>query len=156
MEISNTEILEGFGCVLRLQARIRREICLRRDLSRTELDVMAFLLNNPGRDTASDIVELRMLPKGNVSQAVDALIRRGWLEGRRDGGDRRRVHLSPTAAGRILLPDLAEERARLEEALFAGFSEEERELFGAMTGRISRSVRAALESRRGVRDAGEQ
>ena len=40
-------------------------------LTRNEIDVLLFLSNNPGYDTARDIVELRMLQKGNVSAAGD-------------------------------------------------------------------------------------
>ena len=56
---------------------------------------MHFLYNNPGKDTAADITELRMLSKGNVSQAVESLIQKGSAK---DGPltrlDRRKIHLS--------------------------------------------------------------
>ena len=39
-----------------------------------EADIISFLKNNPGKDTAADIVELRMLSKGAVSKTVEALI----------------------------------------------------------------------------------
>ena len=37
-------------------------------LSGMETNVLLFLYNNPGYDTASDIVELRSFPKSNVSK----------------------------------------------------------------------------------------
>ena len=42
-------------------------------LTITEGKVISFLYNNPGKDTAADITELRMLSKGNVSQAVESI-----------------------------------------------------------------------------------
>ena len=69
-------------------------------LTRNEIDVLLFLANNPGLDTASDIVSLRGLSKSHVCKSVDDLTRRGYLAGRVDDRDRRRVHLR-------LLPDAA-------------------------------------------------
>ena len=56
-------------------------------------DILLFLYNNPGYDTASDIVELRSFPKSNVSKAVDVLTGRNYLEGITDKEDRRIIHL---------------------------------------------------------------
>ena len=45
-------------------------------LSRMEIDVLLFLYNNPGHDTASDLVELRSIAKSYVSMAVESLTRK--------------------------------------------------------------------------------
>ena len=58
-------------------------------LSGMETNVLLFLYNNPGYDTASDIVELRSFPKSNVSKAVESLSARGYLESIMDKEDRR-------------------------------------------------------------------
>lgn len=62
-------------------------------LSRMEIDVLLFLYNNPGHDTASDLVELRSIAKSYVSMAVESLTRKHYLEQLPDGSDRRIVHL---------------------------------------------------------------
>lgn len=62
-------------------------------LSSMETNVLLFLYNNPGYDTASDIVELRSFPKSNVSKAVESLIARSYLESIVDKEDRRILHL---------------------------------------------------------------
>ena len=40
-------------------------------LSKVEIVIVNFLYNNPQRDTASEIVRMRMLQRGNVSQGKD-------------------------------------------------------------------------------------
>ena len=55
-----------------------KELCRQYDLSLIEAKIIAFLHNNPTKDTAGDIVELRMLSKGNVTQAV--YVRRGFFQ----------------------------------------------------------------------------
>ena len=44
-----------------------------------EATIITFLRNNPNVDTAADIAELRMLSKGQVSQAVESLVRKGLV-----------------------------------------------------------------------------
>lgn len=48
-------------------------------LSQVEITIISFLHNNPGKDMAAHISELRGLPKGNVSQGVESLIKKGLL-----------------------------------------------------------------------------
>ena len=64
-----TELLMGFRSLLRLYDKMLKKVCREHDLSVIEADVVSFLQNNPGKDTAVDIVELRMLSKGAVSES---------------------------------------------------------------------------------------
>lgn len=78
-------------------------------LSGMETNVLLFLYNNPGYDTASDIVELRSFPKSNVSKAVESLSARGYLESIMDKEDRRIFHLRirPAALDAVKAADRA-------------------------------------------------
>ena len=102
-----------------------KEICRRHKLTLIETTIISFLYNNPGRDTAADIVELRMLSKGNVSQAVELLIQKSLLKRIPDENDRRRIHLEllPDAIPITNEIDTIKETFRTE--LFHGFSKEE-------------------------------
>ena len=57
------------------------------------VDILLFLANNPGLDTARDICTYRRLKPGIVSFHVDKLVREGYLLRARDPGDRRRCRL---------------------------------------------------------------
>lgn len=57
------------------------------------MDILLFLANNPGLDTARDICTYRRLKPGIVSFHVDKLVREGYLLRARDPGDRRRRRL---------------------------------------------------------------
>ena len=74
----------------------------REGLAMRDLHVLLFLINNPDRDTARDVVELRGLPKSQVSGAVELLVSRGLLERIPDRTDRRVVRLALTASGQAL------------------------------------------------------
>ena len=96
--MNSTHFLVQFRQLNKLYECMLKEICGRHKLTLIETTIISFLYNNPGRDTAADIVELRMLSKGNVSQAVELLIQKSLLKRIPDENDRRRIHLE-------LLPD---------------------------------------------------
>ena len=75
----STELWTGLRSLLRLYDKMLKKVCTEHDLTAVEADVISFLQNNPGKDTAADIVELRMLSKGAVSKAVEALIQKSML-----------------------------------------------------------------------------
>lgn len=63
------------------------------DMAPNAMDILLFLANNPGLDTARDICTYRRLKPGIVSFHVDKLVREGYLLRTRDPGDRRRCRL---------------------------------------------------------------
>lgn len=68
-----TDILMTFRRIIKLHESGLKELCEKYRLSLIEANIISFLYNNPGKDTAGDIVELRMLAKGNVSQGGGGL-----------------------------------------------------------------------------------
>lgn len=110
-------------------------------LNRMEINVLLFLYNNPGYDTASDIVELRSFPKSNVSKAVDALTGRGYLEGITDKEDRRIIHL------RICPPALEAVKAARERQedflrfIYRGITKEEKRVVDHVLSVISHNLK---------------
>ena len=89
-----TYLLELMQRIGKMHEQMLKELCRQYDLSLIEAKIIAFLHNNPTKDTAGDIAELRMLSKGNVSQAVDLLCQKGFLSKTADQTDRRKTHLS--------------------------------------------------------------
>ena len=63
------------------------------DMAQNAVDILLFLANNPGLDTARDICTYRRLKPSIVSFHVDNLVREGYLLRTRDPGDRRRCRL---------------------------------------------------------------
>ena len=106
-----------------------------------EATIISFLFNHPGRDTAADIVELRMLSKSNVSQAVESLIQKSLLQRRQDTADRRRIHLLLTAEAAPITAEIEKVRASFHKKIFRGFTEEEQRLFTAFNERIAENTK---------------
>ena len=98
-----------------------------RALTMGEMQVLLFLANNPGCNTARDMVVVRGLGKSQVSQAVELLVGKGFLERSHSRRDRRIVHLTITEAGWPVAREAQAVQARCGRALFDGLTPEEME-----------------------------
>ena len=143
--MNGTDFLTGSRRIRKLyEARISR-VCGRYGLTQIETDILAFLSNHPGKDKAGDIVRLRMLQKGNVSQAVEDLLGRGYLEKSQDQKDRRKLHLHLAGKSEEVIQAITQVRAEYLRELFVDFSPEEVGQFNALFQRIFENAAIALE-----------
>ena len=140
-----TDFLITIRRIIKLYDNMLKGVCQQYQLSLIEANIISFLYNNPGKDTAGDIVELRMLAKGNVSQAVEALIRKSLLQRRQDNADRRKIHLSLLPAADPITRDMDTIRQQFHEEVFRGFSTEEIAFFEQINGRIMENAKNAME-----------
>ena len=128
-------------CVTKLYEQCLENIRGEYGLSQIEIAIIGFLYNNPGKDTAAEIVELRRLPKGNVSQGVELLVKKGLVKRNADTTDRRKVHLSLEEAAISICSGIEKVNQKFEEQLFAGLSGEEKEIYE----RINRQLMENIE-----------
>ena len=145
MERSCGDGLGNMRRMKKLYETLLEPLCQICGIGVTEADILAFLRNHPGRDTARDITELRMLPKANVSQSVEKLIGLGLLCRQPDENDRRLVHLLPTRAAESVLTGIWQAREGFSAVLFADFTPEEQESYRILNEKIANSVYRYLE-----------
>ena len=141
-------LLSNIRRIIKLYDSLLKPVCDRHGLVPIEATIISFLFNNPGRDTAADIVELRMLAKSNVSQAVESLIQKSLLQRRQDMADRRKIHLSLTAEARPITEDIEAVREAFRRQIFRGFTEEEQRQFVLFNDRIAENTKSAMEGER--------
>ncbi|MGN0802445.1 MAG: MarR family winged helix-turn-helix transcriptional regulator [Candidatus Faecivicinus sp.] len=120
-------------------------VCARHEITRMELDVLLFLANNPGHDTAAELVSLRGLTKSHVSAAVASLTERGLLTGSHRGGNRKTIHLAPLPAAQAIIADGCAAQQRLHAALLQGFTPAERALLQGAGDRFMQNLYKILE-----------
>ena len=126
-----------------LYHKLQSPVLARYQMTQIELDVMLFLANHPGLDTAKDIVEIRRLTKSHVSAAVEGLVQRNYIQRLRRPDNKKLIHL-------VLLPDAApavqdgqaQQRAFFQ-TLKEGFTPEEVQVLNALLTRISENAREA-------------
>ena len=125
-----------------------RPVMARHGLTRNEVDVLLFLANNPGRDTARDICTYRKLKPAIVSFHVDKLAREGYLLRQAVPGDRRKCRLVPTEKA---VPVIAQGRAlqeRFSRQLVRGLTAEDAAHFERCLTIIGDNMTAIAEDRR--------
>lgn len=114
-------------------------------LNRAELDVLLFLANNPGYDTATDIVEYRGLVKSHVSAAVAKLEERGLLTRSFQNGNRRTVHLALTEEATPIVEEGRRGQEEYVKILHQGISDEEMDLLKSILKKIMMNVQDVKE-----------
>ena len=88
-------------------------LCEELDLPVAAVDILLFLANNEGYDTARDICHCRGMKPGIVSFHVEKLVNEGFLERQSVPGDRRKTRLVCTEKAAPVL-----ERGRARQELF--------------------------------------
>ena len=142
-----TEIFIGMRSLFRLYDKLLKKVCMEHDLTMIEADIISFLQNNPGKDTAADIVELRLLSKGAVSKGVESLIQKSLLERIPDTEDRRKIHLRLTPQAGPVTETVNEVRDEFLETVLDGFTKEELETQDRFLKKLFDNTRIAIEGR---------
>lgn len=143
-----TKFLTNIRHIAKLHDAMLKDICDEYNLTLIEANIISFLKNNPGKDTAADIVELRMLSKGNVSQAVEKLIQKSLIERKPDDMDRRKIHLVLLPAAEPIAEAAKDIKYKFIDEIFTGFSEDQRETFLELNDKIIDNIKSALERRK--------
>lgn len=144
----NTETWMGIRRVLRLYEKMLRKVCSGHQLTGTEADVIGFLHNNPGKDTAADIVEFRGLSKGAVSKAVDSLIRKSMLEKIPDKTDRRKQHLCLRPEAQSVRKDIESVQEEFWNTVLEGFTDNELEEYEQFKRKLLKNIEKVTERMR--------
>ncbi len=116
-------------------------VCQKYGLTHMEFVVLMFLANNPGFDTAAQIVRFRRLTKSHVSLAVRSLLERRLLIGEDGKDDRRTIHLSLTEDAEEIVIAGREVQVQFFDTLFTGFTTEERAQMAEFMNRIDHNIK---------------
>ena len=114
--------------MMKLYEKYLEDVQMKHRLSHIEIAIIGFLYNNPERDTAADIVERRMLPKGNVSAGVETLVQKGLLMRRQDQTDRRKIHLSLLEKAVPIVQEIEEINKKFRRQIFKNLSNDDLKL----------------------------
>ena len=108
-------------------AAVMRPLTVELGMAQPAVDILLFLANNPGMDTARDICTYRHLKPAIVSFHVDNLVREGYLERREVPGDRRKCRLVCTEKASDVIARGREAQEAFSQQLTEGLTEEDLE-----------------------------
>ena len=141
---SPNEILHNTYVLKKAYDTLCEQIAQEHNMTRVEIDILAFIASNPTLNTARDVAGYRMIAKSHVSKATDALIARGLLRGEADKIDRRKIRLIPTEAASEIIDVILTQTAYFASELVRGFTEEEKAQVSRLSVRIAENARAML------------
>ena len=141
------EILHNAFVLKKAYDSIWDDISEKFDLTRAEIDVIAFLANNPKLDTASSVVEYRMIAKSHVSKAVEHLISRGFVVGNKDSKDRRQVHLMLTEEAKEAVREIAARQKEFVKKVNDGITDEEFKIFKKISEKIIKNIESTVSDK---------
>ena len=139
------ELFRSLRSILRVYNKSGEPIRAQYGLTEAELAVLDFIGTNPKLDTARDITEYRLIPKANVSLAVDSLVEKGLIYRDQDELDRRRIHLRLTELGESLVPAIRRRRQEFQDVVFGGFTLRQREEYAKLSEKILCNAQKYLE-----------
>lgn len=120
-------------------------VCQNYAITRTELDILLFLANNPKFDTAAEISDIRHLVKSHVSTSLKSLETKGYIVKKMEASDKRRVHLKLTEAGDTVIHEGRKQQSAFADIITAGLDEEERQQFHSYMTRMEQNIKIYLE-----------
>lgn len=120
-----TELLKLIHSMKKLYDNLCMDVMKRYELTRSELDILLFLYNNPDNDSARDIVEKRGLSKSHASMGIEKLIQKGCIKAKQDKKDKRRYHLYLLESSQPIIKDGLKAQQCFMEILFKDISKEE-------------------------------
>ena len=132
-----------FGQSQKVYSKQLEPVCKKWDLTRSEVDVLLFLYNNPQYDRAADIVAHRGMAKSHVSMSVAGLADRGLLERLESPEDRRAVRLQLSGEGKTVAADAQKAQMQFFDLLYLDISGEELVVWERITKKVCKNIENA-------------
>ncbi len=105
------------------------EIMKEYHLTQIEIDVLAFLANNPEYKHAQDIVDIRGISKGHASVAIEKLVQKNYLIREPDPNNRRCNILMITPDAKEVIMKIQDIQSQHTKKAYQGFTDEEKEIY---------------------------
>ena len=128
-----------------LYSKCVERVCVKHNITRIELDILLFLINNPCFDTASDIIEVRYLSKSQVSSSIKLLEQCGYIRKEYLKGNRKTAHLRICKEAMDIIHDGQAAQEEFVSIMLDGFSQEEIDSMKKHNDHIRRNINAYLK-----------
>ena len=116
---------DGLSLFKKIYDQSLEPVCKKYQLTRMELDILLFLANNPGYDTAKDIIERRRLTKSHVSMSLKDLERRDLVQKEYYPGNQKTAHLKLSSASIQMVAEGQQAQKKFFQTVFRDFNPED-------------------------------
>ena len=119
------DLWDGLSLFKKIYDQSLEPVCKKYQLTRMELDILLFLANNPGYDTAKDIIERRRLTKSHVSRSLKDLERRDLVQKEYYPGNQKTAHLKLSSASIQMVAEGQQAQKKFFQTVFRDFNPED-------------------------------
>ena len=119
------DLWDGLSLFKKIYDQSLEPVCKKYQLTRMELDILLFLANNPGYDTAKDIIERRRLTKSHVSMSLKDLERRDLVQKKYYQGNQKTAHLKLSSASIQMVAEGQQAQKKFFQTVFRDFNPED-------------------------------
>lgn len=119
------DLWDGLSLFKKIYDQSLEPVCKKYQLTRMELDILLFLANNPGYDTAKDIIERRRLTKSHVSMSLKDLERRDLVQKEYYPGNQKTAHLKLSSASIQMVAEGQQAKKKFFQTVFRDFNPED-------------------------------
>lgn len=122
------------------------KVAFSENLTKIEVAILIFLLNNSEFNTARDIEETLDLKKSNISVALDNLTNKGFIEKNNDILDRRLIRLGLSNKSIELVQKIQLQQEKFCIQIFNGISDEEIEMYLKTVKKVLENISKVIEN----------
>ncbi|MBP3284341.1 MAG: MarR family transcriptional regulator [Clostridia bacterium] len=137
------EFLRASKYIQKVYDRLCEKISLKYGLTKLELAVLMYLEVNPDCSTARDITMNFHISKSAISQAIDVLMKKGFICGKQNENDRRYVFLELQESAKEILKESDKVNEEFRQIVSKGISEEELEAFQSTVKHMLKNIKEA-------------
>lgn len=119
------DLWDGLSLFKKIYDQSLEPVCKKYQLTRMELDILLFLANNPGYDTAKDIIERRRLTKSHVSMSLKDLEKRDLVQKEYYPGNQKTAHLKLSSASIQMVAEGQQAQKKFFQTVFRDFNPED-------------------------------
>ena len=99
-----------------------------------------YIIHNKGAGYVKDIVESSYKDKSTISNIINQLEKKGYVDKIPDADDGRRVKVRLTDQARKYIDEMADISARLQNKLFENMSDEEQEIMFLLINKVEKNL----------------
>ena len=133
------EYIIKFASIIKEIKKKNRTVISSYKLSPSEIDILVTLYIGV-YDTAKEISENFEISKSLVCRSVDSLIKRGYIDTKKDEKDKRVIHLILREEARPIVNALKTNRQKTTEVLLNGIDEEELKVFNNVLDKMKNNL----------------
>lgn len=130
------EMWDAIDAVVKLYDELLEPVYEKHSLTKSELDILLFLANNPEYDRAADIIEVRKVAKSHVSVSVNSLLEKGYLKKKEQKENKRDIHLTVTKKADKIIEDGRAAQKMFDQTIMKGFTHEDRKALQAASAKF--------------------